>query len=249
MTEWNPNDPDAANVYYDVSAWSFEHQAELSGALADTEIPHGWAEQELIVPEEFEQRADELFARLEARLGIASDPSHDGYGEFASPIALDDDASATEYDLAEWETLERGLVVDSLVSAGIPFRWEDLVLLVPTESEDEVDAILDDVEQGNVIAIIDDEDGADPFEALNGFFLGAQRLARNTQDSAGLERVLRALETADASRPPAGVELGLWRKACTLAEEISDSLIEEDGDPTQAAPLAQQLHDLLRPLI
>ena len=30
MTDWNPNDPDATRVYYDLSAWTFDQQAELA---------------------------------------------------------------------------------------------------------------------------------------------------------------------------------------------------------------------------
>src|SRR5262245_37546445 len=40
----DPNDPDsdAPRVYYDLSEWDFEQQAELTSALADADIPHGW---------------------------------------------------------------------------------------------------------------------------------------------------------------------------------------------------------------
>ena len=35
MTDWNLNDPDAVRVLYDLSAWNFEQQAELSAEMAD----------------------------------------------------------------------------------------------------------------------------------------------------------------------------------------------------------------------
>ena len=57
MTDWNPNDPDATRVYYDLAAWSFDQQAELASTMADAGIPHAWDNTELMVPEEFEDLA------------------------------------------------------------------------------------------------------------------------------------------------------------------------------------------------
>ena len=37
MTDWNPDDPDAVRVHYDLSAWTFDQQAELAAAMADAE--------------------------------------------------------------------------------------------------------------------------------------------------------------------------------------------------------------------
>ena len=60
MTDWNPNDPDATRVHYDLAAWDFDQQAELAAAMADAEIPHAWEGTELVVPESHEDAADEL---------------------------------------------------------------------------------------------------------------------------------------------------------------------------------------------
>ena len=69
MLDWDPNDPDAVKVHYDVSAWNLEQRAELSAALADEEIAHVWSDDELVVPEELEARTDALFERLDDELG------------------------------------------------------------------------------------------------------------------------------------------------------------------------------------
>ena len=189
MTEWNSNDPDAVRVLYDLSAWNFEQQAELTAELAEAEIPHGWEGAELAVPEAYEQVADEILTALEQRLGIA-DADYDAAGQSGqagqsavAPAALTDDTKLTEFDLADWEPFERSLVADSLTGAGIPFRWENDILLVPTDDEAEVDDILDEVESGNIIPINDDEDAeADelPFDTLNNFFLAGERLRQRT---------------------------------------------------------------------
>ena len=259
MTDWNPLDPDASKVFYDLSDWTFDQQAELAAELADAEIPHTWEGSELVVPDFSEVATDEMFVRLEARLGIvaaANDEAErnadaDDDDEFIAAVELDAETPSTEYDLADWDELERDLVTDSLAGAGIAFRWEGAVLLVPTSHEEQVDDILDDVESGKVIPIIDDGPDGDivPFESLNSFFLAGERLRRDPQDAAGLQRLLDALAIANPNRPPAGVELGVWRKSCALAEELADCLVDEESDMDDARPIAEALHDLLRPLI
>ena len=67
--DWDPNDPDAVNVLYDVSAWSVDQRAELAAAFADAGHPHAWEGDELVVPEQIEDAVDELFDRLERELG------------------------------------------------------------------------------------------------------------------------------------------------------------------------------------
>ena len=72
--DWNPNDPDATRVHYDLANWSFEQMAELAATLADAEIPHAWDGDELVVPESAEEATDDVVAQVEMRLGIAGDP-------------------------------------------------------------------------------------------------------------------------------------------------------------------------------
>src|SRR4051812_18629392 len=132
MTDWNPSDPDAAKVFYDLTSWDFDQQAELASALADAEIPHTWEGIELVVPAEAEEATDLVFSELEQRLGIAGAPDDvsDGgsIGSDAMAVAATahefvDGAPVTDYDLTEWADLERSLVVESLDAAGIAHRF------------------------------------------------------------------------------------------------------------------------------
>jgi hypothetical protein len=259
VTEWNPSDPDAPRVFYDLTDWDFEQQAELTSALAEAEIPHGWEGTELVVPEEFEEAADQVFADVEQRLNAIGrgvpdisfdeNPNVDQV-DLTEVRVLSDDMTLTEYDLDEWEQLERNLVTDSLVAANIPHRWDGNVLLVPTDDERNVDAILDEVESGDVIPVINDGGDEVPFESLNSFFLAGERLRKHPHDADGLERLLDALKVADPNRPPRGVELRVWRRSCELAEKLADALTEEDNpDDDAVTAAASDLHDLLRPLI
>ena len=250
--DWNANDPDATRVHYDLSSWSFEQMAELAAALADAEIPHAWDGNELIVPESAEEATDAIVAEVELRLGMDT-----GDSEAAAPrepIALPDDAPATEYDLAEWEDAERESITSQLVAGGLPFRWEEDVLLVGTDHEALVDAILDDVENDDGVDLPDDDSGEEadqlPFETLTTFFLAGDRLQRNPLDADGLEQLLGATDVADPDHPPYGVDKRLWQRMCELADELAAALVDgDDPDLVETQAVAAELHDLLRPYV
>ncbi len=248
--DWNPNDPDATRVHYDLASWSFEQMAELAAALADAEIPHAWDGNELIVPDSAEAVTDDVVAQVEMRLGMAGDAD---VAPPREPIPLADDSASTEYDLAEWEQSERDLVTTHLVARGLPFRWEDDVLLVGTDHEELDDAILDDVENDEGVELPDDEgDDADrlPFETLTTFFLAGDRLQRNPLDADGLEQLLSATELADPDRPPYGVDKRLWVRTCELADDLAAALVDgDDPDVVETQAIAAELHDLLRPYV
>jgi hypothetical protein len=256
--DWNPNDPDAVRVHYDLGAWTFDQQAELAAELAEAEIPHAWWDDtELVVPEEAEAAADAVIADVEERLNIGAAPT----GSAApAPVALAGDEPTTEYDLGDWTAEERAAVMAMLVDAEIAHGWEGDTLLVPTAAETVVDTILDTVERGEYTLVDVDVDdaahsaaGADvelPFETLTTFFLAGERLRRNTLDADGLEQLLAAIDVADPARPPYGVEVRLWRSTCALAEQLADALVGDDQpDHDAAATAATALHDLLRPYV
>ncbi len=249
--DWNPNDPDATRVHYDLENWSFEQMAELAAALADAEIPHAWDGNELIVPDSAEEATDDVVAQVEMRLGMAAD---DAESPAREPIPLADDAGSTEYDLAEWEPSERELITSHLVARGLPFRWEEDVLLVGTDDEELVDSILDDVENDEGVELPDDDESVEadrlPFETLTTFFLAGDRLQRNPLDADGLEQLLSATDVADPDRPPYGVDKRLWLRMCELADELAAALVDGDEpDVIETQAVAAELHDLLRPYV
>jgi hypothetical protein len=261
--DWNPNDPDATRVLYDLAAWSFDQQAELAADLAEAEIPHTWEGAELVVPESAEAAADAIVDKVEARLGIVYDD--DGRTEVSAlpvdemlpdPVALDEGDAATEYDLADWTPDDRDSLTRALTRQGHPFRWEDEVLLVRTHDEALVESLLDLVEAGDTAEIEADDDDLHaeddrlPFETLTTFFLAGERLKRNPLDADGLEELLAAVEVAEPTRPPYGVEPRLWQRTCELADELAGALVDDDlPDEETAQTVAGELHDLLRPYI
>lgn len=270
--EWNPNDPEATRVLYDLAGWSFDQQAELAAELAEAEVPHTWEGSELVVPETHEAQADVLISVLEERLGITYDDDDgddeddddegagardDGKG--AMPLPIPDGEATTEYDLEEWPEGDLQTVTRALVSQHIPYAWEDDVLLVPTVQEAVVESLLDMIENGQygvgdddplAADMVDDDTDQLPFEILTTFFLAGERLQRNALDADGLEQLLEALEVADPRHPPYGVDLRLWQRTCVLAEELADALAGDDvPDPDAAQETATELYALLRPFI
>jgi hypothetical protein len=57
-------DPEQDKVGYDLGDWTEDRRIELSEALNDASIPHGWSDDELFVHEEDEQAVDALLTRV-----------------------------------------------------------------------------------------------------------------------------------------------------------------------------------------
>lgn len=256
---WNPDDPDATRVVYDLSMWSFDQQAELAAELAEAEVPHAWNGSDLMVPEECEAAADGVINAVEARLGIVYDVSagHAHDNPSAASVGLTPGQPVTEYELDEWSDHQRELLGRAFTRQSIPFRWVDDVVLVHTDDEDVVEALMDMVENGEVglsEALGEHDDGDDderlPFETLTVFFLAGDRLRRDPLDADGLEQLLEAVDAAESERPPYGVDLRLWKRVCELADELAGALVDDEiPDEDAAMDIAAELHDLLRPYI
>jgi hypothetical protein len=252
--DWNPNDPDATRVMYDLGMWSFDQQAELASELAEAEIPHTWEGPELVVPESAEAAADALITTVEERLGIVyeehAEAPHDNPA--AEPLALVPGEPTTEYDLEDWSAHDREIVTRALTRQGHHFDWEDATLVVHTADEAVVESLLDLVERGEFSAA-DQPEGDDdrlPFETLTTFFLAGERLRRNPLDADGLEQLLAASEVAEPARPPYGVDPHLWRRTCELADDLTGALVDGDEpDEPTAMSVADELHELLRPYV
>jgi hypothetical protein len=251
--DWNPFDSEETRVHYDLAAWSFDQQAELAAELAEADIPHAWDGPELLVPDEFESATDELIEALETRLGIDDLPVSSG----TVAVELPDDTPSTEYDLADWPAADRAAIRDSLVAGEIPFRWEgenDTVLVIASDDEASVDELLDSVERGEVVADqLDEESAGDdddaPLATLTAFFLASDRLQRSPNSQDALEELVAAIEAAQPSKPPFGVERHVWGRACALADEIRELLTDADTDTVAAQDAAEELRDLLRPFV
>lgn len=238
MTDWNPLDPDAASVHYDLAAWTFDQRAEVAATFADEGIPHTWEGDEVVVPEELEEQVDELFAELEVRLGIDA-------GAEVTELDFDESGGVTEYDLSELAPGDRAALAAVLVEARLPHRWNAASLEVPTVAEEAVEEIMDRVDAGDVTVL--DESGPDERTVgLAELFGLADRLRRDPLDAEGLRMLVDALDEIEPDRPPYGTQLALWRQAHELTDRLGDFLAGGDEpDELAAITTAEQLHQLL----
>ena len=149
MTDWNPLDPDFENVYYDLSSWTSDQQAELTARLANADIAHAWVESELVVSADHEDLMDTLFDKLEQELGI---------GVTAVAGGVDESDDVTEYELDEFNISERRELTEMLIAARVTHRWMETTLIVPTAAEEIVDGLLDEIDAGDIEFDDDNDD-------------------------------------------------------------------------------------------
>ena len=172
-----------------------------------------------------------------------------------APSDNDDDQIA--YELAEWPPEDRTIASADLVELGIPYRWEDnYVLVVPAEAEEQVDAVLDEIDENALesdeSALVDLETGDDGGEeattAMSDLFIAADGLSHETYDE---EKVVEFIEAASAvgqCLPPYGIEPLVWNRIQSEAAAIVTAIEKgEDGDDNEAVTsAARALRDLLR---
>lgn len=237
MSEWNPKDPNAESVRYDLSEWSINGRADVAAALAGAAIAHSWDDDELMIPEEFEERVDVILDEIEAA------SSND---DLVPTLA--DGERLTEYELDEWSSIERDELSEMLTEFNIAYRWEGDVLLVPTTAEDEVDKFLDDLETGGVVIVDVDSTPPASTETLRTLFNVAQRLQRNPLDRDGKTLLTVLLEDIESHSAPRGVPASVWRQAIDVANQIAAAIADgNQPDEATAIDLAGRLHAVLRP--
>jgi hypothetical protein len=238
--DFDPFDDAVFKVHYDVTAWNFDQQAELSEAMAEAFIPHGWDGTELVVPETHEERVDVIFERLEQELG-----------PFA--IVLEDDAESTEFNLDEWTDADRKVLTESLVDSEVPYRWEGATVVVAADAEDAVDDLLDAIEAGELMSA--DESGANepPEGTLSKMFLAADKLAKDPVDAKSRKQLIELKDIIDKKHPPYALAPRTWVGAVAGVDRIVNR-IKADADghgdsDSDVIELAQELRSLLRPYV
>jgi len=144
--EWNPGDPDADTVRYDLSEWSVDERADATEAFAEAEIAHAWDGNELLVSAADESRADAVLDELEDSFDDDDDDDDD-----------DDGASGlTEYDLEDLSDSDRARLTEMLDTLDIGYRWEGDVMVVQEAHEDVVESCLRTID-GRDVEIVEED--------------------------------------------------------------------------------------------
>lgn len=234
VIDWNPSDPDEPKVHYDLAGWTIDQRAELLEALAADEIAHAWEESELVVPEVLEDAVDAIFDRLEAAIG-------------PFPVGLDESGAAVEYDLGDWPASERHTLATALVRGSIAHRWEGTALFVGADSEAIVDELLDAVESGTLLVDDEGDDGDDPAtDTLPRLFAASDRLAKDSEDSAGRDEIADLAATLEIAHAPYGVGGAVWSKVIVALGALRDLVADPGSSSSDIIGAAQQLRSLVR---
>ena len=250
--DFDPNDEKIVKVHYDLSAWSFDHRAELAEALADAEIPHYWDDEELVIPEIVEEAADAMFERLEATLG-------------PFPVGLSDDEESVEYGLDEWSATDRSTLTEALVEAEIPHRWEQATILVAADAEEDVDALLDAIEAGELGPVDDGGVNEPPEGALSDIFLTANKLAKDPFDAKARIKLIDLNGVIHPKHPPYALAPRVWTQTVAAVgaivsrieadahgNDVADEPVGDDGrlqESSDVIGLAQELRAIVRDYI
>jgi hypothetical protein len=184
---------------------------------------------------------------LECGLALEEPP------QVLAPSEVDDDQVA--YELAEWPAADRAIASADLVELGIPYRWEEnLVLVVPATAEAEVDALLDEIDENAVSddeTLIDLDAGEDGGEeaanAMSDLFIAVDGLQHAIFDDARVAAFMAAAAAVEESLPPYGIDALLWRRVQSEAAAIVTALEKDSGHDDDAVVAATQaLRNLLR---
>ena len=267
--------PDDDQVIYELGGWTLDQRTAVAEAMANSHIPHAWDDDELIVHQRNETAVDRLLAPIELDVPEASlresadydgadvteldddDDDDDAVGsaEFAGAHGDgSEDPSAdltgeTTYDMAEWTIQDRARIVSKLVEASVNHRWEDTTLVVARADESIVDDVLDDFSEGGDDVSLQDTGDETPFEVLETLFLAADRLRENPMDIGGRRNLASVLVDLDETNPPFGVDVIVWHRGVSLADELSAYLVGEDEDQESAVETADELYQLFRPFV
>lgn len=247
--DFDPNDNEIVKVHYDLSAWTFEHRAELAEALAGAGLPHYWDDEELVVPEAVESATDAMFEQLEAELG-------------PFPVGLDPDDESVEYGLDEWSDADRATLTSALVEAEIPHRWTSTTVRVAADAEEDVDVLLDAIEAGELGPADDGGANEPPDGVLGDIFLVANKLSKDPFDAKARRQIIDLDGVIDQKHPPYALPPRVWSQAvagvASIVDRIhadadggkaTDSDVDDDGhleESSDVIGLAQQLRSVVR---
>ncbi len=169
----------------------------------------------------------------------------------AAMLAVSDEELV--YALDEWLVADRVALTTALATDGIPYRWEaDIALVVPLVAEEEVDALLGDLEGDGSVAVdglgvgVEGPDGGEEaMRAMGELFVAADRLWHAPLDQVVAADLEVAADVVGASLPPYGLDLVVWQRIRAMAEATVSSVVDGD-DEDVIARHARALRDLLR---
>lgn len=152
----------------------------------------------------------------------------------------------TVYELPEWLPEQRAHLGVLMDQAGVSYSWDGDELLVPSDREEEVEALF-----GRVGGVDDgdesEEEAEARYEAVAELFAASGRLAGDPADADRRAAVVDWFERSDGP-PLLGMDDTDWYRIVNRAKSLV-ALIEEEGDLDRIQGEADDLHGLLRSVV
>lgn len=150
----------------------------------------------------------------------------------------------TVYELPEWLPEQRAQLGVLLDQAGVDYSWDGDELLVPSDREDDAEALFGGVDG---IEAEDDEDAEARYAAVAELFAAAGRLSGDPSDPDRQAAVVEWFEQADGP-PLLGMDDVDWHRIIARAKSLV-GCIAEDDDHGRIHQEADDLHQLLRAVV
>ena len=228
-----------SRLEYELDDWAVESRQMLRQLLVGEGIPHVWEAGRLVIPEEFEDRADACVDQVAATFaGSVDDP----------------DTPRVVFDVADFDDA----LVEQLTAAldNLAVEWfldADGGLVVRAADSVTVDGVLESLEFPDALAVADDGDHdgeelpeVDPDRVLGGLFIAADRLARNATDPDGVLDAISLGDELAAGAMPFGFETVVWERLVAASGELAGLLGQTDSSDDDVEASAGRLRDLLR---
>jgi hypothetical protein len=162
------------------------------------------------------------------------------------PADASDESAQTVYELPEWLPEQRAQLGVLLEDAGIEYEWEHDDLVVPSDREEDVEALFAQV--GGPPGMEDDDDGGEArYHAIEELFAASGRLAGDPGDEERAAAVISWVDEVDGP-PPLGMDEVHWLRIMNRAHGLSQA-IEEGVTTDVIRDEANALHSLLRSVV
>ena len=223
--------PEEVAVSYALDDWSTESRELLDRLLTSDDIVHEWQGGTLNIGGEDEALADELIAEVEATLLPGLDP----------------EAEKVLYEVAEWSPEDRADLTDALAVEGVRYAFDDMGdLLVEAIDEDRVDDVVaklvgDEADDG--------EEAPAASDVLSELFVAADKLRKQPRDAKAIASAIEEATTVIKMSAPYGFERRIWAQVGLRAGALRAALEDEVHDDEVVSTAAEELRDLLHPMV
>lgn len=220
-----------AELDYELDEWSTESRELLERLLTTNEVNHAWQGGTLSVAADDQGMVEELIGEVEATLLPALDP----------------DAEKVVYEVAEWSPEDRADLTDALVEEGVRYVFDEMGdLVIQAIDEDRVDTLMDDLTDGETEEV---DDAPMATDVLSDLFVAADKLRKSPRDAKAILAAREQAIAVIALPPPYGFERRTWAQVGLRAGALRALLEDESPDDETVTEAAEELRDLLHPMV